>query len=68
MESIKFELDKYREYMKGKTSSKNILTEHCKATRRFLEQYPEAMYLDALAVRALIDGSPLSHHKRYRAS
>jgi integrase/recombinase XerD len=55
MESIKYELDRFREFIKGKTSSKNVLRMYCGRVRKFLEQHPEAICLEAEVTRDLID-------------
>ena len=72
MESIILELDLYRKFLEGKTSSKNVQNMYCARTLRFLEKKPEAMTLDEVKTRELIDdyidGTPMNSAKESLAT
>ena len=55
MKTISHELDAYKKFIEGKTGSKNVLNMYYRRVRKFLEQSPEAMTLDEIATRELID-------------
>jgi len=55
MKSTVSELDQYKKFIEGKTSSKNVLGMYVGRVKKFLELYPEAMGLDESATRELID-------------
>ena len=56
MELIDNELNNYRRFIAGITSSGNVLRMYYWRTKRFLECHPKAMELGEEATRSLIDG------------